>query len=156
MAAGATEPPPCAPSEWGAINAVPITSGKVFAALFRELKASDKESLPANKGFHNNLGLLADGLIKEQLYTLEVTESDAMAGTHASRDPVFVKGLWFTLPCLLLRSAGTNVCDILWVHPRARRRGLGTALVKQLGIVFADDVLPESTGFWDAVDIKGC
>jgi GNAT superfamily N-acetyltransferase len=150
-----TTPIPCAQSEWGAITAVPITDGDTFAALFRELEASDQEEYPDGKfGFHHNLGPLVDGLLKKRLFTLEVTENDAMISTRATLDPVFVPGELFTLPCFLLRAGNESVCEIIWVHPRARRRGFGNMLVKQLGITYARNALEGSEKFWDSVGIK--
>lgn len=95
-------------------------------------------------------------LLEKRLFTLEVTESDAMFSTRASRDPVFAKGpgVCYTLPCFLLRAENDSVCDIIWVHLRARRRGFGTMLVKQLGITRAYQPVEGSEKFWDSVGIK--
>jgi GNAT superfamily N-acetyltransferase len=144
---------PCAQSEWGTINAIPITEGRTFAALFRKLEVSDQEEHPDGRGFHHNLEWLVDGLLEKRLFTLEVTENGAMFDTYAGRDPVFcVDG--YTLPCFLLRAKEESVCTILWVHPCARRRGFGTMLVKQLGITYARHALEGSEKFWDSVGIK--
>lgn len=59
------------------------------------------------------------------------------------------KGL---LPCLCVRTG--PVADIIWTHPRARRRGFARALVQQLGITTAHCPMPGSEGFWEACGIR--
>ena len=55
--------------------------------------------------------------------------------------------LW-TLPafCCLGESGAV---DLIWVHPRARKRGFASAFLRELDVKEATVIVPESKGFWD-------
>lgn len=107
-----------------------------------------RELYEANSEFLHNVTHLFDCFGTGRLFGLLLPETEAMF-MHAGHDPLFMESRapW-TLPafCCLDRSGAV---DLLWVHPRARHRGLGSAFLRQLHVSRASAVLRESLGFWD-------
>lgn len=64
----------------------------------------------------------------------------------------FLRGSMYLLPCLCITSHPTTV-EIIWVHSRARRLGLGRRFIQGLRIQEASNPLPGSEGFWTACGI---
>lgn len=139
--------PPKNPKEWGKIKVKHLDDGDEYWALMEELIESES-------GFYHNRSALLDSMLKGQLYGLQVEESLAMCKSQV-RDPVFMINprfpTFWMLPCFCVKVRDT--CQILWVHPRARRRGFGTQLVRQLNIKYAWNIMDGSQGFWKKVNI---
>jgi GNAT superfamily N-acetyltransferase len=131
--------------EWGAsVAAVPIRSGADFWYIVGEFLNDEH----AHAGW---LNLVASAFRKGMLFGLRVQETPYMRQTDARSHAMFAKYLngglsWYLLPCFVVRECASAI--LLWVHPRVRRNGLGTALVRELGIATADNILPEAEGFW--------
>lgn len=132
---------------WGKIQVKPIENGNEYWALMEEL-------LESKSGFFYNRAILLDAMLKGQLFGLEVQETDTMFQC-TKKDPIFMNNPHFhthwMLPCLCVKVKDT--AEIVWVHPRARRRGFGTQMVNQLNIKFAWNIMDSSKEFWESVNI---
>ena len=107
-----------------------------------------RELYHANSGFLHNMSVLFTSSAAGRLYGLQLEETEDMF-RHNGHHPMFMQSRppW-TLPafCCLDESGAV---DLLWVHPRVRRRGLASAFLHQLDVTQATVILPESKGFWD-------
>ena len=56
------------------------------------------------------------------------------------------------VPCFCISIGGRAL--MLWVHSRARLKGVGRRLIQLLGITHAFAVLEESAGFWEKCKIE--
>jgi len=126
--------------DWSTTLVIPASSDDL-AGFIREL-------YDANSGFLHNISVLYDGFAAGRLFGLRLEETEDMLrykGHHAMF--MQLRPLW-TLPafCCLDESGAV---DLLWVHPRVRRRGLASAFLHQLDVTQATVILPESKGFWD-------
>ena len=101
-----------------------------------------------NSGLLHNMSVLFDGFATGRLYGLRLEETDDMF-KHNGHHPMFMQSRppW-TLPAFCCLSE-TGAVDLLWVHPRVRRRGLASAFLHQLDVTQATVILPESKGLWD-------
>jgi GNAT superfamily N-acetyltransferase len=106
-------------------------------------------------GFYHNRTSLLKGYTDGLLYTVA---GEAAEGEYD--DPIWAKfnidvpacyhgasGRRHILPCFCLVEADS--CDIIWVHPRIRKQGVATLLLKSLKIKHANHPLPESKEFWE-------
>ena len=101
-----------------------------------------------NSGFLHNMSVLFDGFATGRLYGLRLEETDDMF-RHKGHHPMFMESRYpWTLPAFCCLSE-TGAVDLLWVHPRARKRGFASAFLHQLDVTQATVILPESEGFWD-------
>jgi hypothetical protein len=105
--------------------------------------------------FYGNRAMLLKAWKNGCLHGLAVQETDEMFESPQRRDePLFCteKGTMYLLPCLCMTGEGadTSTAEILWTHTRARRRGLGTAMVQKLGIKKVYNPLEGSAPFWKA------
>jgi hypothetical protein len=107
-----------------------------------------RELFEANSEFLHNVTQLLDCFGTGRLYGLLLPESEAMF-MHPGHDPLFMQSRapW-TLPAFCCLGQNGDV-DMLWVHPRARLRGLASAFLRQLNVRHASGVLRESLGFWE-------
>lgn len=107
-----------------------------------------RELHEANSGFLHNVTQLFDCFGTGRLFGLLLPETEAMFN-QPGHDAMFMESRapW-TLPAFCCLDASGAV-DMLWVHPRARRLGLGSAFLRQLNVSRAGAVLRESLGFWD-------
>ena len=128
--------------DWGKIHVSKVEEGDDFATLYRELQDCES-NLPIYKGFRHNLGAFVNGIVKGELFTLVVDETDKM---FEHQNPMFVEGMHCTLPCLMLMDKDKK-CYILWVHKRARGNGFGRLLAAN--VKYAATKLPGSEGFWE-------
>jgi hypothetical protein len=107
-----------------------------------------RELYHANSGFLHNMSVLFTSSAAGRLYGLQLEETETMF-RHNGHDPMFMQSRppW-TLPafCCLDESGAV---DLLWVHPRVRRKGLASAFLHQLDVTEATVILPESKAFWD-------
>ncbi len=119
------------------LRLIKITQPNDFWALYDA--ALDDDSDPC----HNRC-ILFDAYLAGILYSLSAN-NDADVSKYSK---------WYCknsreiglMPCLCI--VQQQQCDILWVHSRARRMGLGKKLVELLQIKYVEAVLPESVGFW--------
>ena len=101
-----------------------------------------------NSGFLHNMSVLFDGFATGRLYGLRLEETDDMC-KHNGHHPMFMQSRFpWTMPAFCCLSE-TGAVDLLWVHPRARKRGFASAFLHQLDVTQATVILPESKGFWD-------
>ncbi|KAK3251702.1 hypothetical protein CYMTET_38963 [Cymbomonas tetramitiformis] len=143
----------CERENWGAINIVSIgDDSSMFWSLFEEMR-EDASRMVGNPGEW----LL--GFRENRVYTLKVEETDAMfdaATRRGSRETIFSHGAGFTyvLPCLCMTTEPVNLQDerthivfSMWVHTRARRKGLGRLLLHKLRVKWMYDIDIESAPF---------
>ncbi|KAK3262163.1 hypothetical protein CYMTET_28964 [Cymbomonas tetramitiformis] len=135
----------CERENWGAINIVSIgDDSSMFWSLFKEMR-EDASRMVGNPGEW----LL--GLKENRVYALKVEETDAMydaAERRGSRETIFSHGAGFyVLPCLCMttepvdpREERAHIVYSVWVHTRARRRGLGRSLLHKLRVKWVYDV----------------
>lgn len=122
-----------------------IEDGRNFWDLFDEL-------IDDISGFLNNRNYIVDSYKEGNMYGLRVTETDSMYQRHAAMDKLFCSGSFYLLPCFIIKEK--DEAFILWVHTRARNKGLGTKLVELSKIKYVYNPLPESVGFWKKFDVK--
>jgi len=121
---------------------------EVITASSHHLEGFIRELYDANSGFLHNISVLYDGFAAGRLYGLRLEENEVTfryKGCH----PIFMQSrpLW-TLPAFCCLSESGAV-DLIWVHPRARKRGFASAFLHELDITEANVIVPESKGFWD-------
>ncbi|KAK3265823.1 hypothetical protein CYMTET_25525 [Cymbomonas tetramitiformis] len=125
----------CERENWGAINVVSIGEySSMFWSLFEEMR----EDAPRMVGKPGEWLL---GFKENRVYTLKVNETTAMydaATRRGSRETIFSHDAGFyVLPCLCIATEPVNPQDVrthivysMWVHTRARRKGLGRLLLQ--------------------------
>lgn len=138
---------------WGPIHMELVDRGNTFFGLMLEI-ADDSDEC---HGFWCNRGFLADAFRENRMYSLRVEETDELyhSDRFSDENKIFVRPSppW-QLPCVcVVASDDPNAVEIIWVHPRARRLGLATELVRRLGIRTARQILPDSVPFWKAIQI---
>lgn len=99
------------------------------------------------------LQCILDAFSRGELYGLA---ADIGANQLWEQDPAFIVGGGLgMLKCFCV--VDDNRCEIIWVDPSLRRKGLGTTFVKQLDITsppcFIVKTLSESLPFWDSVGV---
>jgi ribosomal protein S18 acetylase RimI-like enzyme len=137
--------------DYGDLCLVVIKSGDDFCSLLDALEDDKSGFILHNKPWI--MEKYRDG----QLYGLCVKETDAMCQRHAWNDSIFLKGAsWYTLPCFctILDDEHPFTAQMIWVHSKARRLGLGKALVDLLAIDSVYCPQPESLAFWEACGIS--
>ncbi len=127
-----------------------VDNGQHLWILYDELM--DDFNFSTGEGFFANRDIIADRFKDETLYTCFVDETKEMFNS-SNRDPIFCKNSFYMLPCICTIKDG-DTCELLWVHPRARNRGIGRAMIKQLNIKKAANVLSDSKHFWDKLNIE--
>jgi hypothetical protein len=118
-----------------------VNGAKTLQHVIRELYHD-------NSGFLHNMSDLFDGFAAGRLYGLRLEETEDMF-RYKGHHPMFMQSRppW-TLPAFCCLSE-TGAVDLLWVHPRACKRGFASAFLHQLDVTQATVILPESKGFWD-------
>ena len=112
-------------------------------------------------GFYHNRTSLLQGYIEGRLYTVSATQAEVEV-RWKDADQIWAKfnndipakyfsgDEWMNiLPCFCLLSKEADTCECLWVHPRIRKQGIATKLLIDLNIKCANNVMPESSKFWD-------
>ncbi len=79
------------------------------------------------------------------LYLADTPDMDQFVSQYCLRDTFRL------LPCICV--VRNNVCDILWVGERIRRRGFGTELVTSLGVKCPNEIVNNSHAFWRSVNM---
>jgi len=140
------------------LEIIRVCQGKDLMALVDELRtelfergAQDPSSEPS---FYHNRAILTDGFKRGKLYALRAIETDDMRERGASQEEIFVRdGSKYLLPCLCMTTSDRELTEIVWTHPRARRRGLASALLYDLRTTDpSDTIVPDSEGFWEYMD----
>jgi len=142
---------PKLPKAWGAPQLVSDLDAHDFWTLMDEL-VDDKS------GFYHNRATLLDALKDGCLYGLCFSETDYMYDnlrTIREFPPPFLchgdECRQYLLPCFcMVDIKGGKKAKVIWTHTRARRRGFGTALVKNLGIEEVNKPVDGSQPFWEA------
>ena len=125
-----------------------ISSNSDIVGGAKTLQHVIRELYHDNSGFLHNMSVLFDGFATGRLYGLRLEETDAMF-RYKGHHPMFMESRYpWTLPAFCCLSE-TGAVDLLWVHPRARKRGFASAFLHQLDVTQATVILPESEGFWD-------
>ena len=100
-----------------------------------------------------NMPTLLDDWRGGRFRTIRAAESLAMYNHTINTDLFLQRAFPWILPAFI--SVGTSGrADFLWVHPQARMRGLGTALVKLSGCKkpLPRHILPSATVFWHTIN----
>lgn len=126
-------------SDYGEYKLERISEGRKFWYLVDAL--IDDKSI-----FLNNRNVIADAFINGQLYGMTVHETEEMSKRRAWKDPIFCPGSWYLLPCFCIASGET--VKIMWTHTRARKNGIATHFIRELGIKCVSTPLTESIQFW--------
>ena len=83
--------------------------------------------------------------IKQHAYTLAPATDDEIFVRHWGKP-----NCDYLLPCFCEVGKISILVRIIWTAPKARRRGLATAMLKALNIT-SDEPLPDSMDFWRKV-----
>ncbi len=101
--------------------------------------------------FWNNRAILLDAFVDKRLYGLKIEDL-----VEDQEDPIFARSndgivAHRLLPCLcVVGKVDEESCEIVWVHTRARRLGIASAMLNQLFIQSAHNELEQAKPFWDA------
>jgi GNAT superfamily N-acetyltransferase len=106
-----------------------------------------REMFEANSGFLHNLNVIFDCFAAGRMYGLELPQTYEMFEYDGPDEPIFIQDT-YNIPAFCCLDSNSSV-EILWVHPRARRFGFGSAFLKQLNIKSANSVLFDSQEFWN-------
>lgn len=99
-----------------------------------------------------NMGTLLDDWRDGRFRMIKAEETAAMYNQTINTDVFLKRAFPWILPAFI--SVGTSGrADFLWVHPKARRRGVGTAFVKLSGCKkpLRTHVLPSGEAFWHKI-----
>lgn len=149
------------------LEIIRICHGGDFMALLDELQremfervaqSQDPSSSSSTPSFYHNRAILADGFKRGKLYALRAIETGDMYKRGACQENIFVPdGSMYLLPCLCMTTDDGERTEIVWTHPRARRMGLASALLFDLGATKPNSsILPGSEGFWEYMDHISC
>lgn len=131
--------------DWGEVALKKIESGDDFWHLIDEL-------CDDNSGFFHNKSSIVEAYKTENLYGLQVYETDEMYKRGARMDNIFCMSSFYLLPCFCVKEDDKAI--IIWTHTRARKMGFAKKLVELLSIKFALHPLPNSIGFWKKCDVN--
>lgn len=128
----------------GKIKLEQITDGDDFWCLINEL-IDDKS------GFMCNKSMIVEAYKHGNLYGLRMNETNLMYKNDARAHKIFCKDSFYLLPCFCIKDDQEAI--ILWVHTRARLNGFGKLLIQELGIKVTRNLLHDSIGFWEKLNI---
>lgn len=148
-----------------------IKTGDEVLTLLEELKNDKSEYVCL-------FNIILDAFKEETLYWLQVEKNeetwpgyynkrDDSSSDEDDRDTVsmddlddtfLIKGVyglktdWNTLPCFcIVNKEDRTICDLIWVHSRARKNGFGRRMIELLGIKYVEATTEESSVFWDKI-----
>jgi len=137
---------------WGVAHLCKVQESSDFWCLFDEL-------VQDVSGFVHNRETLLDAYRDGRMFSLRVDETHDMYRMGSRDHPLFAREhfyghgnlSWYMLPCFCIIDPADPACpEIVWVHSRARLRGLARTLVDELNITKAY-ILDDSLPFWTAV-----
>jgi ribosomal protein S18 acetylase RimI-like enzyme len=138
-------------ADYGRIYLSQIDDAKTLWRLIDSLKDD-------GCGFVHNIPELIEAYKYNKLYGLRVDDTDAMIERGARKDPIFVPGSLYLLPCFVVLDKEIDfsvkephTAYMIWVHKNWRRLGLGTQMVRQANVRKAHEPLEESMDFWNDV-----
>lgn len=126
-------------ADYGDIILTKIENGNDLFALIEDDTTARGDPFDSRR-------VIANAFRDGDLYGLEVEETASMYNRSAWNDQIFIRNSLYRLPCFCIVDETEGV--LLWVHPRARRLGLGSLLVEKLGITHVRQMLPGSEVFW--------
>lgn len=137
-------------TDYGKITLFKVVDPFDFWCILDELHGATDNS------FWCNRGTIAAQYREGGLYSLRVTETDKMYQRGAQDDSCFARCedgelSFYVFPCFITITNAT--VEMIWVHPRIRRMGLGTKLVKLSGATNTSRKLEGSEFFWRTIGI---
>ena len=134
--------------EWGKMRLQPIRVPAHFWALLHEV-GDDID--PVHGGIGINMDTILQAFCDRTLFGVCLEENDHMYQHGIASDPVFAYGPGgsYLLPCFCIPEVGNRNVELIWVHPRVRRQGLATFMVRSLGLSSLSRMIPSSLLFWE-------
>ena len=114
--------------DWGEIQLINITCGSDLYCLFYEIYTN-------NSDYINDIDMIFESYRDNNLYGLQVCETDSMFQRNARKDSIFCqnpKTSLYLLPCFCIKK--NSDLKALWTHPRIRNKGFAKNLLFQLGL----------------------
>jgi len=123
--------------DWGKLVVAKITDASHLVVLMDELYREYVDNACCF-GFYNNRGSLCDAFKGGRLYGVDVAETDSMFKRDAQRDRIWMysddgQPHWHQLPAFCIINDAKSI-EFLWVANRARRLGIGKALVAKFSV----------------------
>lgn len=131
-----------------------VMDGNIVLGLIYEL-------FDADSGFRHNASMLIDAYKKNMLFGVSLRQTDDLLDKDVNNDvfmPIDI-GIWQLPAFCIMGEARVGIgyeptIEIIWVHPRIQRHGVGTAMVNAMSVTHVFNTLPDSHQFWDSmVDI---
>jgi len=132
--------------DWTGVKVVKVTSNNLVELI--------REMFEENCGFLHNLSVIFDCFAAGRVYGLQLPETYEMFEYDGPDEEIFME-YTYNIPAFCCLDSDSSV-EILWVHPRARRMGFGSAFVQQLNIKTAKMVMFDSQEFWRAHPTVTC
>lgn len=108
------------------------------------------QMVDAETGLLANRSFLLDAYVRGCLYTVLVPETDEMFERALDRQQLakllLCQASWICLPCFCVVCDGQ--CDMIWVREDLRRMGIGSLMVRSLGVTSTSRQLEGSEQFW--------
>lgn len=150
------------PPYWEKILFEAVHSDSDFFAILDELQLEMFNKLNETgktKGFYCNRTHLLKAYRQGRFFVLTLQENDEIYHNRDSENELFCYGSFgnctlYLFPAFLVLSEDRKTIDFLWVHERARKKGLARCLVEASGVKTARDVLSFSVPFWEKIGIE--
>ena len=66
----------------------------------------------------------------------------------------YMCGAGYIFPCFCIPDMDAHTVEFVWVHPRARRMGLASCMLRLLNITSVGTIAPRSVPFWKAIGFQ--
>jgi len=134
----------------GNIRIFKVDDARDLWFIIDELKTDEKD----DTGFWHNRVEITEHYKNGTLFSLRMQETHEIFKDGIRANEIFARGSYgdlsfYLLPCFVAM-VGDKV-DMIWVHSRARKLGIGSELVKQSRATGTLAKLPESIGFWERI-----
>lgn len=138
---------------YGETQLLKIDNAHDFWCILDELK---NNNINKDEGFWHNRTVITDALIKGNLFSVRIVENDFMYKHGAREDPIFSRMdngelSLYLLPCFIVIEDSKVI--MLWVHPRIRRKGIATFLVRETKCKSTFHKLSGSERFWESLSM---